>query len=409
MSVNRVIYGLVLCFVLYMQGKLANYAERFLPGNFTIMLEGAILALIYGQLMLKGVKARFFSLENILLLAFILLTWVSLYFHGNFSFYSQEFRQLFVMLFVYFSIVAIVNDLRQVKTVLVVGWILAVSARFLLSIYDYGMEFITGFGSISRIGGNEDALIYVMSLPVCLYFVRYPHMLGRNSFKVLCLLLLSGVFLSFSRGAVVALAVTALFYAFRRKKGKIITVWKAVPVILLILALLPLGFWERMHLFVTDRTGTGRASAYQTAFNVIKEKPFTGIGAGNFRRDYFFYASSFDDFSKFDSQGETFAGGFFNDFLDIAAQIGIPALILYLIFIWRNWKNLAYVRKHKASSQDMFMLAEVLQYTFIAYLVGSQFAHSIYLQLPVFFAISISLKRILAEKEFKDELLAARG
>ena len=110
------------------------------------------------------------------------------------------------------------------------------------------------------------------------------------------------------------------------------------------------------------QAGSGRGELWAAAIERIKERPIFGYGP-----------EGFDDMTKFDPYGSPH-----NDILQIAAYLGIPALIFYLAALFtlarHLWKSM------KELSPTTLAASGVV----VCYLASSMFGHPVYNTTPFF-------------------------
>ncbi|MCK5535013.1 O-antigen ligase family protein, partial [bacterium] len=107
--------------------------------------------------------------------------------------------------------------------------------------------------------------------------------------------LLASIMLSFSRGSWIAVIISTIFYFSRKNFKKIILA--ALIFFITILLFFSLSertkvtFNERLHYqrLISDIFYSHRAASYKTTFNILKDKPFFGVGYGNFSVVYLKY------------------------------------------------------------------------------------------------------------------------
>lgn len=170
--------------------------------------------------------------------------------------------------------------------------------RWLLGAYVVGALITVGFGLFSnasvdsgRLAGgvgdpNELAAFLLPAVTVCAFAIlagRSP--LARWAYFTAGLLLLAAVFMTGSRGGLVALAValaTAIVMSGRERV-------KTVSAVLVIAgcgvayfaAFAPPEQVDRLAA-IRDDGGTGRSDIWAVAFETVRDRPVLGVGAGNF-------------------------------------------------------------------------------------------------------------------------------
>lgn len=81
----------------------------------------------------------------------------------------------------------------------------------------------------------------------------------------------------------------------------------------------------------TNKMGSDRVEIWKMTLKLIAKKPIFGCGTDNLKRGLIIYCT--DDTMKFLNRTNTIADKAHNEYLQIAATLGIPALIMYLIFL----------------------------------------------------------------------------
>jgi O-antigen ligase len=71
-------------------------------------------------------------------------------------------------------------------------------------------------------------------------------------------------------------------------------------------------------------------------------------------------------------------------YLQIAVEGGIPILILYLMFFWRGFANLRFLRKIHDLDPEMKLLVAALHSSLVGFVVGACFAPEAYQFFPYF-------------------------
>ncbi|MFH1259390.1 MAG: O-antigen ligase family protein [Elusimicrobiota bacterium] len=143
-----------------------------------------------------------------------------------------------------------------------------------------------------------------------------------------CFFLSAVIFLFNSRSALLALILVSLMLLYAKFSYRGII--GAAIVLLIIFSLLPR---QRLaSLAKIDLNSVYRVKIWQSALEMVKEHPFLGWGLGNFEYGFEKYAYPRTDRLARYGQSTRFAH---NEFLQIASELGLPALIFFLgaIFI----------------------------------------------------------------------------
>ena len=224
-------------------------------------------------------------------------------------------------------------------------------------------------GAIPGLYGNSNdlALIVVLSIPLVLAFLlTTKHPLKKAAWGVALLFMAYAVFLTASRGGAVALLVAVLvcLWQFGVKQGR--------SYLLLLLPLAAAIIWlyagrnlqNRFEETKLDENTTGRVteasgSSLQRKALLVKslevtaEHPLVGVGPGNF---------------------EVVSGVWrvtHNSYTQMSAEGGIPALILYVLILWRGVANLRQIRADRKPGKMIQTFSVALEASLAAYIVGS--------------------------------------
>jgi O-antigen ligase len=248
---------------------------------------------------------------------------------GSFAVFNDLFLKIVIILVVMMSTLTSPERIRQVITVLALGAIY-VGSR---AVMDYARGVNVADGRVSgAIGGlfgnpNDMALNLVTFLP-------FTIALGlRRDYRVFRLVALGGIPLlvaaiifSKSRGGTLGLLamLAVLLYQMRRVRPAIAALVLAAG--LSALPLLPMSFTERMAtIFDADADQNGsreqRKTLLREGLATFVAHPFTGVGAGQFQN----YGT--------DGQSPMWRQTH-NAPLQVAAELGIAGLIIYLYMIW---------------------------------------------------------------------------
>jgi putative inorganic carbon (hco3(-)) transporter len=132
--------------------------------------------------------------------------------------------------------------------------------------------------------GNDFALSVNIAIPLCLFLLNNETKFRQKIFWALCLLfLVFGIVATQSRGGTLALVAVGIYYwAKSNRKG--ITAAAAVVAIVLVFALAPPAYFERMHDVANTEEGSaqGRIQAWGAAMRMVADNPVFGVSAGHF-------------------------------------------------------------------------------------------------------------------------------
>lgn len=187
---------------------------------------------------------------------------------------------------------------------------------------------------VGRPGGivgdpNYYALVAVSMFPLCVALLPEARGYRRWMLAVAGLAVVASVFLSASRGGFLSLAFCLLYMSLRGRR-RIVALAGIGLLIIAMSWILPRTPWERFL-----RPGTGdavsneaRKQALRAGWQMIKAHPFTGVGLGMYKPSMRLY-----------NPGASRAVIGHNTYVEVAAELGIPALIVFLNILFSSWKR----------------------------------------------------------------------
>ena len=261
-----------------------------------------------------------------------------------------------------------------------------------------GTVTVAAAGELVRIGGfgalanpNEFAFACSLVFPFAIAFV-----LGTRNILLKLLWALGavamayGVILSLSRGGLLALVAGTIFvlweFGVRGRRPHLVLITLVLAVGLLLAS--PGGFGRRVEsMFDASKDETGSSWARWTllykARDAALKNPIFGLGPGNFQ-----------------ALEGTFWHGAHNTYALLAAEAGFPALILFLLILYKSFQNLRRTIEVSKSSPKTLLLAGALRANLACYVIGAFFGDSAYHFFPYLLVGYISaLHRIVMASE----------
>jgi probable O-glycosylation ligase (exosortase A-associated) len=275
-------------------------------------------------------------------------------------------------------------------------WIVVVSLSYwgvrggIFTILGGGQFRVFGPDSSEIADNNNFALVIVSMLPL-LYYLRQ-----HSGSTIVRMVLLAGLGLdlltvlgSYSRGAVVSLAVLAIA-AWLRTRTKLIYPVAAAIVLIPAVYFMPPSFFERMNTissYQEDGSFEGRVSAWHVAIDVaVQDFPF---GAG-------FYAPQLPQiFHRFMPDVEPHAAH--SIYFQVLGEHGFIGLGIYLLMIASAFLNLRSVIRKTTKLPELAWandLARMMQLSMLAFCVGGALLSVAYYDL---FTLNICLSAALQE------------
>ena len=341
---------------------------------------GAILALMFGAG--KG-KRKFRDLpkESYYLLAMIVLLYVSALvspiWRGGALSHTVEFSKVYIIWVLTFLLV---TDLGKFRRIIFIQTASVAVISLVSIIKGHSQPRLEGVLGGIYSNPNDLAFAIVLSLPFCFMFLLTTRSVGRKLLWISGMLVMAAaLFMTASRGGFITLMVAGTVclwhFAIRGRRLYLIAASGLVVAVLLTAAGGPLR--NRLSTLWTDEPVDSKQeqSAYdsyeqrkflmQRAVEGIKEHPVLGLGARNFGT----YSTIWHDVHM--------------TYLQIAVEGGIPALILYLLFFARGFRNLRKLLKYKPDP-EVRLLAGAIHSSLIGFVVGALFSPEAYEFFPYF-------------------------
>jgi len=176
---------------------------------------------------------------------------------------------------------------------------------------------------------NDLAYLLATSLPIALWLLSRPGAAGRAVTVLMVAVITTGIALTFSRGAMIALgAGWAWFVATERRFRRILLSLGAAGLVALLLYLPPEQGRVAVGLTAKGRIAAenveSRRIAWRTALALTERNLLVGIGPGNFPAYYT---------TESGAHGAARSFVVHNTYLEVAAELGLPALVLFVLFM----------------------------------------------------------------------------
>lgn len=292
---------------------------------------------------------------------------------GSFNVYTELFGKSLVI----FLLIANVVDTQERFRIFVgsmIAWGAFASAHavvnYLTGRLDVTGERIAGYESPLAINPNDLALtmniliaLGIGLLPVLRSQVKRTLLLGAMAVMV------AGVVVSFSRSGFITLGVIGAVWAARRLRERGGRALPSIALVVLVFGIaVPAGYSDRLSTIVeTDKDATGSADErWQTmmlAIGFIAERPVLGYGLGN------------NSHLSYDRTG--LAREAHNAYLKLGAELGVAALVVYVVFLGSALAAARAVRKFfrlREEGWELGRLAGGVELALVAFAVGALFS-----------------------------------
>ena len=321
-----------------------------------------------------------------LFLAFLGVVVIVALVHGT-GFQYAISRYLGFLVFLPFVIVAVrsQHDLGRVLATMVLSYVV---------MFPYGLRQMVRFGDRLGVGLYETnylATILVLLVPLAFALASQQQLPMRRALWAGCgLLLVVMVFLTSSRGGFVGLLAAGMFFVYRRRG-----IGAAVGVLLLLVGsvfLLPTDLGTRALATIfqdssqlpagLETSNRAHVALFWAALRMIGDSPLVGVGPLNFKALSTLYTGL--------EQGNIAH----NSFLEIAAEMGLPVLGLFLMLLASTFRTLGAVARLRGGpeTRELAGWAEGLRSGLLGFLVSGCFISAQFekvLWLAIFVTIAV--------------------
>lgn len=322
----------------------------------------------------------------------------------HFSRYFEFVKIICIALFT----TALVNDKERLRIML---WVIALSFGF------YGLKsgvggVLSGGNMIIKTGpggmlkdNNDFALALAMSVPMLFHLgwtERRP--IIKKTFFFLLPLTVISVALTHSRGGFLSctMAIGVLIW---RSRNRLNGIAVGLVVAILAFALAPESYKERLSTikdYETEGSASSRLRAWKIATRMATANPFFGVGFGLFPRHFVEFC---DDPSPLELQGKGVIVAH-SSYLQIWAEFGTPALILYLSLILVSFLDIWKIRKMAARryySSWILNYCTLFEGSLVAFTVGATFLNRAHFDLFYQWVGLIICFGVIARREMAQE------
>jgi probable O-glycosylation ligase (exosortase A-associated) len=290
--------------------------------------------------------------------------------------------------------VNVIRTQRRLDSLIVLVFIVS----FLLSVgamndYRLGNLGVKGDRIQGMLGGlfsnpNDLALHLVTIIPLAIAMLRSTRsLLKKMLLAFLTLTMLGGVIATFSRGGFVGLvAITfVLSWKFaRRYRAAVLGLGAIMIVMMLVIA--PAAYLNRLSTSKDDSAAT-RVDDLKRSLFIAARHPLLGVGMDNY-----------EIYSNREKATH-------NAYTQVAAEMGLLALCLYLVFLVSALKSLRKIESSTADRSKFYYLSIGLQASLIGFMVNSFFASVAYLWYPYYLVgYSVCFVAIVRRRTTETEL-----
>jgi probable O-glycosylation ligase (exosortase A-associated) len=304
-----------------------------------------------------------------------------------------DYLKVVLMFVVMINVIRTERRLRQLVVLLLVASVVlsfGAVADYRAGRLNMGGERITGIVGGMFGNPNDLAMHLAMMIPLAFTLSLSARPLKRIAYVAAALLMAVAIIFTFSRGGFLGLVAAVLVLAWKLGRRHRLAVGVAsFFVVIAFVALVPSDYSGRLTTIVdTARDLTGSAGAREQilirSLANIAHHPLFGVGMGNFH-----IVSLHEQVSH-------------NAYTQVGAELGVPAMIVYLLFLFAPLRRLRRVERETLQlkrSRDYYW-AVGLQASLAAYLVSSFFGSVAYLWYIYYLvAFAVAFQRIYESRK----------
>ncbi|MER8504124.1 O-antigen ligase family protein [Mesorhizobium sp. M0204] len=203
---------------------------------------------------------------------------------------------------------------------------------------------------------NHFSALLFVSIPFLIYYGVFRGNILSGSLGLVALLLL--LLAAGSRaGVLIGLAITVLSVIFLTARSRASGL--SILLIFVGLSIYTIGAWTKIDAEAVD-PAFGRAEFARTTIEGIKENWATGVGFGNFQKAYQIYERESMIFGQYVNHAH-------NDYLEIAFEGGVPAILLMVGYFVLLLAALARVRRDPLQKAAFLSVSFLLIHSLVDY------------------------------------------
>jgi O-antigen ligase len=343
------------------------------------------------------------ALPDFLLLSFYIYTVGRLLFTSNKQFGSQPFISFSLLVVIYFVMHRLLNSFQDKAVAIekiLFGLILLGGVQSVIGLFQYAgylNQMTTGY-HITGCFGNPGILAnyLVCVLPVALVYalesnkpyIKIPAVIVF--FLILVLLVLSRARASWIAGVIVLMFILSVKYNLLQKlKRRLNSTFKRA-LFVLVFTTLSVSSLYGLYQYKLD-SANGRLFIWNQSLKIIKERPVFGTGFNTFPVIYPAYQAAY-----FKENPEAIKHGYlagdninaFNEFIEIAVELGIIGLLLFLSFLFVIFKEAVNSIKLRNTPELIISISSIM-----AIVITAFFSYPFHNNARVFFFFDFSLKK----------------
>jgi probable O-glycosylation ligase (exosortase A-associated) len=321
---------------------------------------------------------------NVLMLSFFLLKFASATYAVDQAAAWDHIDKVWKMFLFYYVAVSLVDTRERFRWMVIV---MAVSMGW-LGLWGNWQWYVEGIGGgiTGELAGpgwpvgatltdrNLYGMVLAMGIPICGFiFMTEQHLWLRWAGLACIPFLANAAMLTFGRGTFLGMVICSAWSVFRLRRGWLV-VGSALVLALLLTTLAGQEVRNRLGTidsYEQDKSSMSRLQAWSAGWEMMKEFPFLGVGPAQYGN----YSSRYDP---------TLSAGMVahNEFVQTAAETGLPSAVVLIAIIGLTFYNLHKVRKATWAQPEThwaYYYAAMIESSLVGFIVCAMF-----LSLPYF-------------------------
>jgi probable O-glycosylation ligase (exosortase A-associated) len=311
----------------------------------------------------------------------------------------EKWQTVMKIMFMVFVALVIVREQKHIE------WLIG---ALVLTVGFYGVK--GGFwtlvtGGSTRIYGppggfisenNSAALAIVMTIPLIYYFyLRVNDLWIKRGLLLMMILCSASVLGSHSRGALLAISAMAVMLWWKSKQ-KVVLAVIMILLVLLFSSFMPEHWHQRMATIQTyeeDSSAMGRLEAWETMFNIARDRPWVG-GGFSVTWPWIFHIYAPNPQMRILAAHSIYFG--------TLGEHGFVGLGIYLMIGWLGLRTADKIIRATERIPDLRWandLARMIKVSLVGFAVGGTFLNMQYFEMPYFLMVALVGMRILVDRE----------
>lgn len=326
-----------------------------------------------------------------------LTTYLSAYDTNSYAIWDRTMKSMVLV----FAILGLMNNRVRVHAMI---WVIVISLGY-YAVKGTGFMILSGgryaiFGPTNSMifDNNHLAAAMIMTIPLINYLrLHSANKWIRVGLVVVMLMTIFAVIGSYSRGGFIGLTMMGMVYWWR-SNGKFLGAMIIAMVIIVGLLAMPQKYFDRintLHNTEEDASFQGRLTMWETAIEIARQRPFTGVGFRSYERQ--------SVFNRYNDTGER-ARAIHSIYFETLADHGYPGLILFLSIAFMTWRNSRWVVKRTRGDPQLawaYDLARMMEVSLAGYLVAGAALSLAYYDMYLALVAIMAIVRLLVARELQ--------